>query len=49
LSYAKFAKKFAKCSHDTALRDILSLVERGIFVRNSKGGRSTTYSFGPLC
>jgi Fic family protein len=45
LQYAKFAK----CSHDTALRDILSLVERGIFVRNSKGGRSTDYSLGPLC
>ena len=35
--------KLAKCSHDTALRDILALVERGILVRNPEGGRSTSY------
>lgn len=34
----------AKCSHDTALRDILQLVERGILTRNPEGGRSTSYS-----
>lgn len=33
----------AKCSHDTALRDIVALVERGILVRNLEGGRSTSY------
>jgi Fic family protein len=33
----------AKCSQDTALRDILPLVERGILVRNPEGGRSTSY------
>jgi Fic family protein len=36
--------KLAKCSHDTALRDITALVERGILVRNPEGGRSTSYS-----
>jgi Fic family protein len=30
--------KLAKCSHDTALRDIAALVERGILVRNPKVG-----------
>ena len=34
----------AKCSQDTALRDILPLVERGILVRNPEGGRSTSYA-----
>ncbi|MEO7144344.1 MAG: Fic family protein [Bryobacteraceae bacterium] len=34
----------AKCSQDTALRDILPLVERGILVRNPEGGRSTSYT-----
>src|SRR5271157_559560 len=36
--------KLAKCSHDTALRDIGALVERGILMRNPEGGRSTSYS-----
>ncbi|MFH1190145.1 MAG: DUF4172 domain-containing protein, partial [Candidatus Omnitrophota bacterium] len=35
--------KMAKCSQDTALRDILELVERGILIKNSAGGRSTNY------
>jgi Fic family protein len=43
LTTLKWAK-LAKCSHDTALRDILPLVERGILVRNLEGGRSTSYS-----
>jgi Fic family protein len=43
LTTSKYAK-LAKCSPDTALRDILSLVERGILVRNLEGGRSTSYS-----
>ena len=34
----------AKCSSDTALRDILALVERGVLVRNPGAGRSTSYS-----
>lgn len=40
--------KLAKCSHDTALRDIAVLVERGILVRNPEGGRSTSYSFAKV-
>ena len=40
---SKYAK-LAKCSQDTALRDILVLVERGVLVRNPAGGRSTSYA-----
>jgi Fic family protein len=40
--------KLAKCSHDTALRDIAALVERGILVRNPAGGRSTSYSLAEV-
>jgi Fic family protein len=43
LTTSKFAK-LTKCSQDTALRDILPLVERGILVRNPEGGRSTSYA-----
>ncbi len=42
LTSAKYGK-LAGCSHDTALRDIQELVERGILVRNPGGGRSTSY------
>jgi Fic family protein len=42
LSTSKYAK-IAKCSPDTALRDIRDLVERGILIQNPGGGRSTTY------
>ena len=42
LTTAKYAK-LAKCSHDTALRDILHLVEHGILTRGPAGGRSTSY------
>ena len=35
--------KIAKCSQDTALRDILELVEKGVLVKDSAGGRSTSY------
>lgn len=34
----------ANCSHDTALRDIAQLVDRGVMVRSSSGGRSTSYA-----
>lgn len=34
----------AKTSSDTALRDISDLVARGVLVRDSAGGRSTSYS-----
>jgi Fic family protein len=39
---SKYAK-LAKCSQDTALRDILVLVERSILNKNTAGGRSTSY------
>jgi Fic family protein len=42
LATSKWAK-LAKCSQDTALRDILELVEHGVLVRNPGGGRSTSY------
>ncbi len=35
--------KLAKCSGDSALRDIRELKERGIFIQNPGGGRSTSY------
>ncbi len=43
LTTSKYAK-LAKCSQDTALRDLLFLVGRGILVRNPEGGRSTSYA-----
>jgi Fic family protein len=43
LTTSKYAK-LTKCSQDTALRDILALVDEGVLVRNPAGGRSTTYS-----
>ena len=33
----------AKCSPDTALRDITDLLERGALVKSGSGGRSTSY------
>jgi Fic family protein len=47
LSTSKYAK-LAKCSTDTALRDIRELVERGILVQNASGGRSTSYRLGDV-
>ncbi len=38
----------AKCSQDTAHRDILVLMERGVLVRNPKDGRSTSYSLAGI-
>lgn len=43
LTTSKYAK-LARCSQDTALRDILALLERGLLVRNPEGGRSTSYA-----
>ncbi len=43
LTSSKWAK-IAKCSQDTALRDILDLVKRGILTKDPTGGRSTSYS-----
>jgi len=39
---SKYAR-IAKCSTDTALRDIRELTEQGILIRNPGGGRSTSY------
>lgn len=36
--------KMAKCSQDTAYRDILDLIDRGALRKNEGGGRSTSYS-----
>ncbi|MDP7005124.1 MAG: Fic family protein [Phycisphaerales bacterium] len=43
LTTSKFAK-LAKCSNDTALRDINELVTCEILKKNEGGGRSTSYS-----
>ncbi len=42
LTSSKWAQ-ITKCSQDTALRDILELVEKRILVKDSAGGRSTSY------
>ncbi len=46
LTTSKWAK-LTKSSPDTALRDIMDLVERGILVRSAEGGRSTSYALAP--
>lgn len=43
LTTSKWAK-LAKCSQDTAYRDILNLIERGALQKDPGGGRSTSYS-----
>jgi Fic family protein len=47
LTSSKYAN-LTKCSQDTAHRDILALVDRGVLVQNPEGGRSTSYSLAPL-
>ena len=42
LKTSKWAK-IAKCSADTALRDIKDLIEKGILKQEDSGGRSTNY------
>jgi len=42
MTTSKYAK-IAKCSTDTALRDIRSLVTKGLLIQNASGGRSTSY------
>jgi Fic family protein len=44
LTTSKWAK-LARCSQDTAYRDILDLVKRGALKKDPAGGRSTSYSF----
>ena len=43
LTSSKWAK-LAKCSQDTALRDIEDLVQKGVLRKDAAGGRSTSYS-----
>lgn len=43
LTTSKWAK-LAKCSQDTAYRDILDLIKRGALQKDAGGGRSTSYS-----
>jgi len=47
LTSSKWAA-IAKCSQDTALRDITDLVERGVLMRSQSSGRSTSYELKPL-
>ncbi len=42
LKSSKWAK-IAKCSPDTALRDIKNLIDKGILLQEDEGGRSTNY------
>lgn len=43
LTTSKYAA-LAKCSQDTAHRDILALIDHGALIQNPEGGRSTSYS-----
>ena len=43
LTTTKYAK-LTKSSQDTALRDMTYLVDKGVLVRSSEGGRSTSYT-----
>lgn len=47
LTSSKWAQ-LAKCSQDTALRDIGDLVSRGILTKDTAGGRSTSYSLNSV-
>jgi len=47
MTTSKYAK-LAKCSTDTALRDIRDLLDRGILIHNPGGGRSTSYRLAQL-
>ncbi|PKK35025.1 cell filamentation protein Fic [Siphonobacter sp. SORGH_AS_0500] len=47
LTTSKWAK-IAKCSQDTALRDIQNLMEQGILNQDGPGGRSTSYYLAPV-
>ena len=46
LTTSKYAR-IAKCSQDSAHRDILAMVDHGVLVRNPERGRSTSYSLAP--
>ena len=40
--------RMSRCSHDTALRDITDLIDRGVLVRNPGGGRRTSYRLSEI-
>ena len=40
--------KLAKCSHDTALRDIEDLIQKKVLTKDAAGGRSTSYSLSQV-
>jgi len=46
LTTSKWAR-MAKCSQDTAGRDMADLLSKGILVKESAGGRSTSYRLAP--
>jgi Fic family protein len=47
LTSSKWAK-LEKCSQDTALRDIEDLIRTGVLMKDSSGGRSTSYSLAKI-
>jgi Fic family protein len=47
LTSSKWAK-IARCSQDTAGRDIQDLIRKGVLVKEPGGGRSTSYALGSL-
>jgi Fic family protein len=47
LTTTKWAK-LTKSSQDTALRDILDLVDKKVLIKNSEGGRSTSYALAEV-
>ena len=47
LTSSKYAK-LAKCSQDTASRDINDLIAHGILTKDQAGGRSTSYALAPV-
>lgn len=47
LTSSKWAK-FTECSQDTALRDIEDLIRKDVLVKDSAGGRSTSYSLAKV-
>ena len=47
LTTSKWAK-IARCSQDTALRDIQDLIDKKILQKNPSGGRSTSYKLAAL-
>lgn len=47
LTSSKWAA-IAKCSQDTALRDINDLLSRGVLRQSNAGGRSTSYELADM-